>query len=149
MIVLSLFFVLSFEKGTAMSEIVIAGKEVLREWEKFRSRIFPPEEQKKDWAQASAKWSNLPETEQRLLPELTAFVQQILDSRGEYIPGIFDKYPADLKRLLIFRLVRAGEFLQNFFQERKGLKIPAEPDPATALQNFFHDLLLFSPPENP
>jgi hypothetical protein len=127
-----------------MSEIVIAEKKVLREWEKFRNRVFPPEERRKDWAQSPAQWSDLPEKERRLLPELNAFVRKILDSSEECTPGIFDEYPIDLKLLLIFRLVRAGDFLQNFLREKGGLKIPADPDPATALQSFFHSLLISS-----
>jgi hypothetical protein len=126
-----------------MNEIVITRKKILAEWETFRNRIFPPDEREKPWAQSPADWKNLPELERQRLPELNAFVQKILDSSEEEIPGIFDMHPTALKILLIFRVRRATDGLQAVLSA-DGMRVPAGGDPEKSLRNFFRHLMLQS-----
>jgi hypothetical protein len=125
-----------------MKEVKIDKKTMLLEWEKFQNTVLPPEEMQKEWAQTVLEdWDSLPQKEKQCLPELDAFVRRILDSSEECIPGIYDEVPADLKRLLFFRLKRAESFFQNYLKQNDLTKVPEEGD---YLRSFFRHMILQS-----
>jgi hypothetical protein len=126
-----------------MDEIIFEEK-IWQEWDKFQKRIFPSVEMQKKWMHTPAKWSDLPEREKRSLYELNAFVQRILDSNEERIPEIFDEHPTELKLLLMFRLLRAGDILKSILYQYGAIRAPVGSDPVKALQDLFRTLLLQS-----
>jgi hypothetical protein len=125
-----------------VADVVVLARAALHAWPAFREGLLPMTEIEKIWPEFQASRGTLPEREQRNQVEVLALVQEILDSNVDKRADILSGTRTEMKILLAFRLLRAGEFLKHFAAQSDGVYLPEEIKGADSVQPLLRYLVL-------
>lgn len=125
-----------------MADVVVLMQAALHAWAAFREELLPMREIEKIWPEFQAAGADLPDREQSNQEELLALVQEMLDSSAERRAGILAESRTELKILLAFRLLRAGDSLKYMATSNSGVHLPPEAQEPDSVRFLFRELML-------